>query len=96
MTLGLFVAIYTYFNIIHPKTPTIIMASDVLRDNLKDPRVTDRAYYTETTGPTGPIGDFVGYSPVSQYDWLHGLPHEESKDKGGEYDEIRRLIQRRK
>jgi len=27
----------------------------------------------------GPIGSFVGYSSVSEYNWLHGFPHEKSK-----------------
>lgn len=65
-------------------------ATDVLIDIIKDPLVTSRAYFTEPA--TGPIGDFVGYSPVSQDDWLHRLPHEESQDEGGKYHEIRSLI----
>ena len=27
----------------------------------------------------GPIGSFVGYSSVSEYNWLHGFPHEKTK-----------------
>jgi hypothetical protein len=27
----------------------------------------------------GAIGTFVGYSSVSEYDWLHGFPHEKAK-----------------
>ena len=27
----------------------------------------------------GPIGSFVGYSSVPEYNWLHGFPHEKSK-----------------
>jgi len=65
-------------------------ASDVLVEMLKDPLVTSRAYFTEPA--TGPIGDFVGYSPVSQDDWLHRLPHEESQDERSKYDKIRSLI----
>jgi len=65
-------------------------ASDALVDMLKDPLVTSRAYFTEPA--TGPIGDFVGYSPVSQDDWLHRLPHEETQDERSKYDKIRSLI----
>lgn len=65
-------------------------AHNTLMEMLKDPLVTSRAYFTEPT--TGPIGDFVGYSPMSQDDWLHSLPHEESQYKGSKYDEIRSLI----
>ena len=65
-------------------------ATDVLMDNLKDPLVTSRAYFTEPT--TGPIGDFVGYSPVSQDDWLHSFTHEESQDERSENDKIGSLI----
>ena len=65
-------------------------ASDTLMDMLKDPLVTSRAYFTEPA--TGPIGDFVGYSPMSQDDWLHRLPHEEPQDESSKYDKIRGLI----
>jgi hypothetical protein len=27
----------------------------------------------------GDIGTFVGYSGVSEYDWLHGFPHEKAQ-----------------
>jgi hypothetical protein len=27
----------------------------------------------------GPIGSFVGYSSVPEYNWLHGFPHEKTK-----------------
>ena len=27
----------------------------------------------------GPIGSFVGYSSVSEYNWLHGFPHKKTK-----------------
>lgn len=61
-------------------------ATDILMDNLKDPLITSRAFFTEPA--TGPIGDFVGYSPMSQDDWLHSFTHEESKDKRSKYDQI--------
>lgn len=91
LALGLMLAVYVYFNT--GKLLTIessSMASDVLLDNLKDPLITSRAYFTEPT--TGPIGDFVGYSPMSQDDWLHSFSHEESKDKRSKYDKIRSLV----
>ena len=78
LTIGLLLAVYLYFNTdtpFSPKKEPIATATDVLADNLKDPLVTSRAYFTEPE--SGPIGDFVGYSPVSQDDWLHSLPHEE-------------------
>jgi hypothetical protein len=56
--------------------PGTVTATTVLEDNLKDPLVTSRAYIVETS--TGSIGDFVGYSPMSQDDWLHSFTHEES------------------
>lgn len=65
-------------------------ASDILFDNLKDPLVTSRAYFTEPV--VGSIGNFVGYSPVSKDDWLHSLSHEEPQDKRSKYDKIRSLI----
>lgn len=83
--LALFV--YIKSDILMKDAPT---ASDILVDNLKDPLVTSRAYFTEPA--TGPIGDFVGYSPVSQDDWLHSLPHEEPQDKRSKYDQVRGLI----
>lgn len=89
MALGLLVGLFLYLksDILMKDAPT---ASDILVDNLKDPLVTSRAYFTEPA--TGPIGDFVGYSPVSQDDWLHSLPHEEPQDKRSKYDQIRGLI----
>jgi hypothetical protein len=66
-------------------------ASDALSYNLKDPLVTSRAYFTEPR--TGSIGDFVGYSPVSQDDWLHRFSHEEPQDKSDENDDVDGLVQ---
>jgi|SRR5210317_642346 hypothetical protein len=86
--LAIVLSIFVYLKSDTLTDPTT--ASDALVDMLKDPLVTSRAYFTEPA--TGPIGDFVGYSPVSQDDWLHSLPHEESQDKGGKYDKIRSLI----
>ena len=65
-------------------------ASDVLFDNLKDPLVTSRAYFTEPE--VGSVGNFVGYSPMSKDDWLHSFSHEETQDKRSKYDKIRSLI----
>lgn len=65
-------------------------ATDVLIDMMKDPLVTSRAYFTEPA--TGPIGDFVGYSPVSQDDWLHSFSHEKPQDERSKYDKIRSFI----
>lgn len=65
-------------------------AMDVLIDNLKDPLVTSRAYFTEPL--TGPTGDFTGYLPVSQDDWLHRFSHEETENESDEYDDVRSLI----
>ena len=89
MALGLLVGLFLYLksDILMKDAPT---ASDILVDNLKDPLVTSRAYFTEPA--TGPIGDFVGYSPMSQDDWLHSLPHEEPQDESSKYDKIRGLI----
>lgn len=86
--LAIVLSIFVYLKSDTLTDPTT--ASDALVDMLKDPLVTSRAYFTEPA--TGPIGDFVGYSPVSQDDWLHSLPHEESQDKGSKYDKIRSLI----
>ena len=85
LLLGLFV--YLKSDVLLKDSPT---ASDTLVDMLKDPLVTSRAYFTEPG--TGPIGDFVGYSPMSQDDWLHRLPHEEPQDERSKYDKIRGLI----
>lgn len=90
LALGLLLAVYFYFNIEKIMNEDDPMATDILLDNLKDPLVTSRAYFTEPA--TGPIGDFVGYSPVSQDDWLHRFTHEESQDERGKYDKIRGLI----
>ena len=89
VALGLLLGMYFYF-----RKDQIMMgdpkATDILLDNLKDPLITSRAYFTEPT--TGPIGDFVGYSPMSQDDWLHRFTHEEPKDERSEYDKIRGFI----
>lgn len=85
LAMGIF--LYLKSDVLMKDSPT---ASDVLVDNLKDPLVTSRAYFTEPT--TGPIGDFVGYSPMSQDDWLHSLPHEKPQDERSKYDKIRGLI----
>jgi len=85
LLLGLFV--YLKSDVLLKDSPK---ASDTLVDMLKDPLVTSRAYFTEPA--TGPIGDFVGYSPMSQDDWLHRLPHEEPQDESSKYDKIRGLI----
>lgn len=89
LALGLVLSLYVFFSKdeILKNEPTAI---NVLIDNLKDPRITSRAYFTETS--TGPIGSFVGYSPVSQDDWLHSFPHEEPQDERSEYDKISSLI----
>lgn len=87
----LLLGVYIFINLDSPPPKDKpASASDVLVDILKDPLVTSRAYFTEPA--TGPIGDFVGYSPVSQDDWLHSLPHEESQDEGGKYDKISSFI----
>ena len=65
-------------------------ARDTLIDNLKDPLITSRAYFTEPA--KGPIGDFIGYSPMPQDNWLHSFTHEETKDEGGEYYNISGFI----
>ena len=79
LCLGILVAIYIFLNqknLVMDILPPPVIATDVLTDNLKDPLITSRAYFTEPA--TGPIGDFVGYSPVSQDDWLHSFSHEKS------------------
>ncbi len=81
--------LYRLLNYVSPKTTTTT-ATDVITDMLKDPLVTSRVNFTGP--PNGPIGDFVGYSPVSQDDWLHSFPHKETQYKGSEYDDIRGLI----
>jgi hypothetical protein len=94
LSIGLLLTLYLYLNIdtlIKGKNPdTYSAASVILLDNLKDPLVTSRAYFTEPL--TGPTGDFVGYSPVSEDNWLHSFTHEETQDKRSEYDNIRSLI----
>ena len=89
LTIGSLLGVFVYLksDVLLKDSPT---ASDTLVDMLKDPLVTSRAYFTEPA--TGPIGDFVGYSPMSQDDWLHRLPHEEPQDESSKYDKIRGLI----
>lgn len=85
------VIIYIFLNDTDSPVKIPPTASETLSDMLKDPLVTSRAYFTEPA--TGPIGDFVGYSPVSQDDWLHSFSHKEPQDKRSKYDKIRSLIQ---
>ena len=75
VALGLLLGIYFYVKKaqIMKSEPN---ATDILTDNLKDPLITSRAYFTEPS--TGPIGDFTGYSPMSQDDWLHSFTHKEA------------------
>ena len=89
IAIAIMLSIFLYIksDILIKDAPT---ATDVLVDNLRDPLITSRAYFTEPA--TGPIGNFVGYSPVSQDDWLHSLTHEESQDERSKYDQIRSLI----
>lgn len=87
LAIVLSIFVYLKSDVLLKDSPT---ASDTLMDMLKDPLVTSRAYFTEPA--TGPIGDFVGYSPMSQDDWLHRLPHEEPQDESSKYDKIRGLI----
>ena len=42
-------------------------------------RVMDRDITGESVPIYGDIGSFVAYSGVSEYDWLHGFPHEKSE-----------------
>jgi hypothetical protein len=60
------IAIVAYFIIVYQplldtkaKQEDKATASELLRANLKDPRVTSRAYFTEPK--SGSIGGFVGY-----------------------------------
>ncbi len=90
IALGILTSVFVYLksDALMDNSPT--KASDTLVDMLKDPLVISRAYFTEPA--TGPIGDFVGYSPVSQDDWLHSLTHEKPQDERSKYDKIRGLI----
>lgn len=89
LALGILLSLYVFFakEDILKNEPTAI---NILLDNVKDPLVTSRAYFTEPS--TGPIGSFVGYSPVSQDNWLHRFSHEEPQDERSKYDKIRGLI----
>ena len=42
-------------------------------------QVMDRDITGESVPIYGDIGSFVAYSGVSEYDWLHGFPHEKSE-----------------
>lgn len=53
--------------------PTVT-AMEVIEDNTKDPVIVSRAYFTDSK--EGSIGDFKGYSPRPEDNWLHRLPHE--------------------
>lgn len=89
MSFGLFLGLY-FFTMKDQIMKDDPKATDILMDNLKDPLITSRAFFTEPA--TGPIGDFVGYSPMSQDDWLHSFTHEESQDERSKYDKIRSFI----
>jgi hypothetical protein len=55
--------------------PSTVTATDVLNDNLKDPVIVSRAYFTDTID--GPIGEFTGYpSSWSEDNRLHSFSHE--------------------
>lgn len=59
------------------KTNSTVTATDVINDNLTDPVIVSRAYFTETLD--GPTGDFSGYaSSWPENDRLHRFPHEKS------------------
>lgn len=53
-----------------------ISATEVMEENLKDPVIVSRAYFTEDK--LGDLGNFTGYSSVSEDHWLHGFPHEKA------------------
>jgi hypothetical protein len=58
------------------KTSTVT-ATDVLNDNLKDPVIVSRAYFTSTLD--GPIGTFTGYpSSWAEDNRLHSFSHKKS------------------
>ena len=54
-----------------------ISATEVMEENLKDPVIVSRAYFTEDK--LGDLGNFTGYSSVSEDHWLHGFPHEKAQ-----------------
>jgi len=59
------------------KTNSTVTATDVINDNLTDPVIVSRAYFTETLD--GPTGDFSGYaSSWPENDRLHRFSHEKS------------------
>ena len=51
-------------------------ATEVMNSILSDPLVVDRIDFNENLN--GSIGDFTGYSSVSENNWLHGFPHEKA------------------
>lgn len=53
-----------------------VSAMDVMASISRDPLVVDRIDFNEKLN--GSIGDFTGYSSISENDWLHGFPHEKS------------------
>lgn len=58
------------------KSPTVT-ATDVFNDNLKDPVIVSRAYFTDPVD--GPTGTFTGYpSSWSEDNRLHSFTHEKS------------------
>lgn len=59
------------------KTNSTVTATDVINDNLTDPVIVSRAYFTETL--EGPTGDFTGYaSSWPENDRLHRFSHKKS------------------
>ena len=59
------------------KMNSTVTATDVLNDNLTDPVIVSRAYFTETLD--GPTGDFSGYaSSWPENDRLHRFSHKKS------------------
>lgn len=90
LVMGILSSIYFFFIKDRILKQNEDMASDVLFDNLKDPLITSRAYFTEPE--VGSIGNFVGYSPMSKDDWLHSFSHEEPQDERSKYNKIRSLV----
>jgi len=58
-------------------TISTVTATDVLNDNLKDPVIVSRAYFTGSLD--GPTGSFKGYpSSWSEDNRLHSFSHKKS------------------
>ena len=58
-------------------TTSTVTATDVLNDNLKDPVIVSRAYFTGTLD--GPTGTFTGYpSSWPEDNRLHSFSHKKS------------------